>query len=281
MTIEQLERLLRARFPDVRIEPLRLLDVGFGSTVVETGDGIIFRVARSERAAAGQERELRLLRQLSGRLPVEVPDPQWRIEPDAEVAFGAVGYRKLGGETLRTGDANHPVARDVAAFLRALHDLRGVEAATASDERVHLRDATLPVLRGRLEHEEVERLETWWAGVLADADFTRFEPALRHGDLWNENLLVDDGRLVGVLDWGAAAIGDPAEDFAPLRHVGAAFADAVLEVYGADRALRRRAWRHWELRELHGIRAALELADEEELDDAVAKLRAGPILRPE
>jgi aminoglycoside phosphotransferase (APT) family kinase protein len=281
VNIEELGRLLRAHFPDLRIDPVRLVDVGFGSTVVETGDRIIFRFARSKRAAAGHERELRLLRQLVGRLPVDVPDPQWRIERDAHVPFGAVGYGKLGGEPLRSDDADDVVARDVAEFLRALHGLEGVEAAKGADERVALRDATLPVLRKRLERGEVDQLETWWRGVLADDDFRRFEPVLRHGDLWNENLLVDQGRLVGVLDWGAAAIGDPAEDFAPLRHVGAAFADAVLDAYGADDALRHRAWRHWELRELYGIRAALELGDEEELADGIAKLRAGPILRPE
>ena len=280
MNSKDLEGLLRARFPELRIEPLLVVDVGFGSTVVETGDGIIFRFARSERAAAGHEREARLLRQLVGRLPVEVPDPQWRIEPGADVPFGAVGYRELGGEPVRH-DASAALAHEVAAFLRALHGVTGAEAADAPDERVALRDATLPVLRDRLEREEVDRLGQWWAGMLADDDFLRFEPALRHGDLWNENLLVADGRLVGVVDWGAAAIGDPAEDFAPLRHIGDAFAEAVLDAYGADAPLRHRAWRHWELRELHGIRAALELGDEEELADGIAKLRAGPILRRE
>lgn len=281
MNVEELTRLLRARFPELRIEPLRLLGVGFGNTVVETADGIIFRFARSERAAAGHELELRLLRQLVGRLPVEVPDLQWRVEPDTEVPFGAVGYQKLGGEALRSEDANRAFAREVAAFLRALHDLGGIQAAKASDERAALREATLPVLRERLEHREVDRLERWWADILADDDFERFEPVLRHGDLWNENLLVEDGRLVGVLDWGAAAIGDRAEDFAPLRHIGTAFTDALLDAYGADETIRHRARRHWELRELYGIRAALELDDEEELDDGIAKLRAGPILRRE
>jgi aminoglycoside 2''-phosphotransferase len=281
VNVEELGRLLRQRFLELSVEPVALLDVGFGSTVVETADGIVFRFARSARAAAGQEHELRLLRQLVGRLPVAVPDPQWRIEPDEAVPFGALGYRKLVGEPLRVEDATDALAAELAGFLRALHGLRGIDARVGGDDRRALCAATLPALRERLEHEEVVRLEQWWTHVLADDVLRRFEPALRHADLWNENILVEHRRLVGVLDWGAAAIDDPAEDFAPLRHIGYAFAEAVLDAYGADEALRHRARRHWELREFHGIRAALELNDEHELADGIAKLRAGPVLHPE
>ena len=89
---------LQRRFPELSVEPLRLLDEGFGSTVVETADGVIFRIARHARAAAGHARELELLRQLAGRLPAAVPEPRWRIEAGAEFPNGAIGYRKLPGE---------------------------------------------------------------------------------------------------------------------------------------------------------------------------------------
>jgi aminoglycoside phosphotransferase (APT) family kinase protein len=281
MTLEALGSVLRGRFPELSVEPLRLLDVGFGSTVVETADGVVFRFARTARAAAAHGHEILLLRQLVGRLPAAVPDPRWQIEPDEEVPFGAVGYHKLRGEPLGSDGGGAALAADIAAFLRVLHALRDVEVRAADDERAALRDATLPVLRERLDRHEFARIERWWAEVLRDGALDRFDPALRHADLWYENLLVSGGRLVGVLDWSAAAIGDPAEDFAPLRHLGDAFAEAVLTAYGADDPLRHRARRHWELRELYGIRLALELGDEEELADSVAKLRAGPILRPQ
>ncbi len=35
-----------------------------------------------------------------------------------------------------------------------------------------------------------------------------------HGDLKADNLLARDGRLHAVLDWGLAAVGDPAADYA-------------------------------------------------------------------
>jgi aminoglycoside phosphotransferase (APT) family kinase protein len=103
-----------------------------------------------------------------------------------------------------------------------------------------------------------------------------------HGDFWYENLLVSNSRLVGVLDWGTAAYGDPAEDFATLRHVGDEFLEATLARYPAvDDAFRARIERYWEARELEGIAISLELCDDEELNDSVRKLRGGPVLAEE
>lgn len=55
-----------------------------------------------------------------------------------------------------------------------------------------------------------------------------------HGDFSPDNLMVDTetGRLIGVIDWGNAAIGDPALDFVPLvLWRGWEFARAVVSVY--------------------------------------------------
>src|SRR5262249_52882689 len=61
-----------------------------------------------------------------------------------------------------------------------------------------------------------------------------FEPALVHADLGPEHLLVESGRLAGVIDWGDARIGDPALDYAWLLH--GPFSD-----WDVDPELRRRA----------------------------------------
>ena len=42
-------------------------------------------------------------------------------------------------------------------------------------------------------------------------------PVLLHGDFWPGNLLWRDGRLVAILDWEDAALGDPLSDVAGCR----------------------------------------------------------------
>jgi aminoglycoside phosphotransferase (APT) family kinase protein len=283
MASDELAAKLQREFPDLEIAPLRLLDVGFGSTVVETADGVVLRVGRHARATRGHANEAKLLPQLRGRLPVAVPDPEWRAEPGSSFPYGVIGYRKLPGERLAPADADATVAADVAEFVTQLHGIDDVDAPRAeADIAEELHDATTDTLQRMLTRDEHGRLSGWWDEVLADERFRTFEPRLRHGDLWHENLLVADGRLVGVLDCGAAAYADPAEDFDALRHVSDAFADAVLAHYPyADADFQHRVERHWELRELWGVRMSLELGDDEELHDAVRKLRAGPVLAGE
>ena len=52
-------------------------------------------------------------------------------------------------------------------------------------------------------------------------------PALLHGDFWPGNVLWRDGRLVAVIDWEDAALGDPLDDLAIGRL-------DIMIIYGAD-----------------------------------------------
>ena len=81
----------------------------------------------------------------------------------------------------------------------------------------------LPALPSRLDPlpEVFEYLPTAaeWGGLkarlraLTDTGF-KGAPCLLHGDYWAQNLLWEQGRITGILDWEDAAIGDPLSDVA-------------------------------------------------------------------
>jgi aminoglycoside phosphotransferase (APT) family kinase protein len=62
---------------------------------------------------------------------------------------------------------------------------------------------------------------------------------LVHGDYWPGNLLWRDGRLVAVLDWEDAAIGDPLSDLACARAELACAADEAVVQQFTDEYLRQ------------------------------------------
>ena len=53
-----------------------------------------------------------------------------------------------------------------------------------------------------------------WAAALAETQWDGV-PVAVHADLLPPNLVERDGRLAGVLDWGGAGAGDPANDLVP------------------------------------------------------------------
>jgi aminoglycoside 2''-phosphotransferase len=271
---------------------VRLVEAGFGSIVLETGDGLILRVARTAAAARGHAIEAVTLPQLAPSLPAAIPVPCLLCRPAHELPFGAIGYGKLEGQPCQPGTATAATGRDLGNFLAVLHqlDTRSFPAMPGQDavwRAWHgLRDDTAAILRDRLTSSENQRIGRWWERFLSDRALREYRPAVRHGDLWYGNLLIrPDGSITAVLDWEAVAIADPAQDLAVTRHLGAGFTASVLDAYrrhdGAydDQIEYRTEW-HWQLRELTGLPLAAAVGDEDEVAECIAKLRAGPIFSP-
>lgn len=205
--------------------PFVELDDGWDFKVLVVGDAWVVRWPRHRLAVEEIEQEVELLPVLAPLLPVEVPRFGYvSREP------WLVAYPLIRGEPLT---AENPDG--VRGFLDALHavDIDSVPARRADwletyrEQADEFRRLVLPLLdtdersRGEALLGEVETL-------------TDFRPALTHSDLGPSHLLVRDAKLVGVIDWGDARIGDPAIDYAWL--LNGPFPD-----WDVDDELRRRA----------------------------------------
>jgi aminoglycoside phosphotransferase (APT) family kinase protein len=187
---------LRATFSGLRVAaPLRVLGAGFHSLVVETGDGIVFRVAKNREATEGHAREAALLPALRARLPLVIPDPRWYTGPSALFPFGVIGYRKVPGMPLEPSRLmwadTSAVAAALGAFLHALHSFPAPEALALGvpdpdiqrDRLEQGRTTVLPPLHATLSAGEYRRVEQWWDCMLADPAMTPDPAALCRGDL--------------------------------------------------------------------------------------------------
>ena len=289
---------LRALFPELGdVHPCRSLGSGFNSVAVETANGIIFRIAKNEAAGKRYAKEVRLLPRLARVVPTAVPEPRWYAESAEGFPFGLIGYKRIDGqplepEMLATG-SEQQLAADLARFLLALHTfplpearILGVPGREPGQQRFEsLHHNVMPALKASLTAADRRTVSLWWDTFLADERMHQYKPVLCHGDLWCENILVDDraDRVVGVVDFEAAALSDPAQDFAALLHLGQGFANRVIDSYVSaggqlDRDYLHRIRRIWELRPFYGLEFAVKFNDEAELSDSINKLRTGPIL---
>lgn len=76
-----------------------------------------------------------------------------------------------------------------------------------------------------------------WEEAMEEEALWRFTPVPVHGDLHEDNLLLERGRVVGVTGWTDLHVGDPADDVAWLAAAtDPDLADRVLDAYAARRA---------------------------------------------
>jgi aminoglycoside phosphotransferase (APT) family kinase protein len=201
------------------------IDDGYDFEVAIVDDEWVFRFPRRSGVEQALELEIALLPVLAPALPVDVPSFEY---VSRNPLF--VGYRLIRGRPLVDDDAH-----GVRAFLEALH---AHDASELPLERYDWVEAY------REQCAEFERLvfpvvdvdrRAQAKRLFADVEtLVDFKPSLVHADLGPEHLLVRDGLLAGVIDWGDMRLGDPALDYAWL--LNGPFAD-----WEVDTDLRRRA----------------------------------------
>jgi aminoglycoside phosphotransferase (APT) family kinase protein len=285
---------IRRRIPELApVRPLRVLGSGFRSVAVETASGAVVLLGQSDDAPTEYARVWRVGAILSERLGDIIPLPRWYVAASPGLPHGALGYRKLTGDTLRWGDdPGAAFARDLGGFLARLHTLdadiaraAGVLDVDAYERMIGARPVVMPVLAARLDRPAFTRIEAWWEAFASDSRMRTKRRTLSHHDLWHDNLLrSDDGRLSGVLDLAHIEIADPAQDFAAPRYFGGEFMAQLVDGYRSAGGRfsandEHRARRFFEAREFGGLAWAIEHDDADEVDAAVTKVRQGPVLR--
>lgn len=211
-------RLLGEQFPgwaDWPVEPVP--SSGTVNALYRLGDDLVVRLPRIEWALAGAEREREWLPRLAPLLPVEVPALLAVGEPGAEYPWSWAVYRWLAGANPAFGGSARadPLAADLAELVRAFQRIefagpasgRGAALATRDEETRAALTALAPMI-------DTSTAGQAWNAALRLPQW-QGRPVWIHGDLLPGNMLVDDGHLVGVLDFEAVGVGDPACDLIP------------------------------------------------------------------
>ncbi len=241
-------RLIGAQFPEVDLSRLDLLGEGWDNTVWRAG-GWVFRFPRREIVLPGMQRELQVLPQIAGRLPLRIPEPVLVGRPDGDYPWPFSGCPLIPGrEVGQVGlddSARAAQAGALAGFLRTLHaiDPATLDGPPLPEDANRRADMELRVPMCRARFQEASELGLWRetpaaGGLLAEA--LELPPArptsLAHGDLHLRHLLVDDRELTGVIDWIDVSRADPAVDLVPYwGFLPPAGRQAFREIYGPIR----------------------------------------------
>jgi aminoglycoside phosphotransferase (APT) family kinase protein len=211
------------------------------------GEELAVRLPRTPRGPSLLRTELQWLPLLAPSLPLPVPVPVRAGEPSSRFPKTWLVVRWVDGEPADHAPISSPQAADsLAEFLSALHRRAPGEAPVSPDRSFPLLrdniDKWLPVLASSDVAADAKRI--WEQGVGAPA--WEDEPVWIHGDLHPANVVVWDGTLSGVIDFGEMCAGDPATDLsAAWLLLPAGTARRFFDVYATadDATIRRaRAW---------------------------------------
>jgi len=221
ITADLAGRLVAVQFPewaDLPVTPVALN--GWDNTTFRLGDELAIRLPSGEGYAAAVEKEHRWLPALAPALPLPIPQPVARGRPGSRYPWPWSINRWLVGEPASLGQiADLPTfAADLADFLTALYAIDAVDGPPAGAHSAHrggplahFDDEEVPeAIQLLADRVDVDAVSDVWRTALSSS-WVR-SPVWVHGDVVGSNLLVVDGVLSAVIDFGCSAVGDPACD---------------------------------------------------------------------
>jgi aminoglycoside 2''-phosphotransferase len=232
MKIEILLDRIKAVYPEFIIEKAEMNMNGQNNHVIIINDMYVFRFPKYQEGIESLKLEVTLLKNLYNRFSIPIPHPEFVILEETEIGKAFAGYRMLEGQPMRADEIAGTertvlikLAKQLTAFLESVHsipmDLLDTVIVQANVDPV----IEIESLYSNLKNKVFNYMSTKAKNTVS-LNFESFirkqknqlTPTLIHGDFGASNLLwnPEKSELSGVVDFGAARLGDPAYDFAGL-----------------------------------------------------------------
>ena len=248
-------------------------------------DTYVFRFPKTQATTVDLQRELLILPVVRDYSALPVPQPEF-VPPDRSY----VGYIKVPGRILINSAedisaSGAAVGTQLGAFLSSIHQIPRAALdssavnreslcpedclASARDDYVKAKKGIPPRYVAAVERflDSPPDTETWGG-----------ESVFSHNDLGSEHILLQNGVVSGIIDWGDTAFTDPAYDFGLLyRDLGPSVFERALEGYTGIHSdnkvqIQRRAYFYARWRVLENMAYGMEPQRTAYLDAAVRSL---------
>jgi len=214
--------LVAAQFPQWKSFAVRTVArSGWDNRTFHLGNEMLVRMPSDAEYALQVTKEQEWLPKLALTLPLQIPAPLALGAPAAEYPWHWSVYRWIEGEAASTARINDltKFATDLAQFLVALEQIDSTDGPLAGPHSFYRGGDLLTydaetqqafeILKDKID---VTTARDIWETALATT--WHGSPVWVHGDVSVGNLLVKDGQLNAVIDFGQLAVGDPACDLA-------------------------------------------------------------------
>lgn len=213
--------LIKEQYPN--FSDLKIVEVensGNDNRTFHLGDSMLVRLPSGKEYASQIEKEMYWLPKLSPYISLDIPLPLFKGNPTKEYPFNWGIYKWIEGETLTYKNILNLdlLAIDLAKFLNELQSIDATLGPKAGKHNFY-RGGSLNIydnetriaLKNLKNIFDTNSLENIWKKCLK-SKYTN-KPVWIHGDIAVGNLLIKEGRLSAVIDFGILGTGDPACDY--------------------------------------------------------------------
>lgn len=213
------KKLIEEQFPkwsNLEIKPV--LKSGHDNRTFHLGDEMSIRLPSSKAYVAQVEKESKWLPIIAPKLELPITCPIAKGNPSNLYPYPWSINKWLKGETVNYDNVDlNQFAVDLATFLKDIQSIDSTGGPMAGDHNFFrggdlsvYNDETQDALEKLKNVVDVEKCSLIWDRALS-TKWTK-SPVWVHGDVAQGNLLVDNGRLSAVIDFGILGVGDPACD---------------------------------------------------------------------
>jgi aminoglycoside phosphotransferase (APT) family kinase protein len=211
-------RLLTEQFPHLAERSIAgVRSTGTVNAIYRLGNDLYVRLPRVATWAESIDREWTWLPRLAPQISLTIPQPVGRGQPTDWYPCPWAIYRWIEGEPYQDDRINdeRQAACDLANFILELRSLNLTGAPRGGrNPLIELDAATGAAIDASQAVIDPQLALAAWIRAL-EAPLWNGEPVWIHGDLLSPNLLVQNGHLCAVIDFGGVGIGDPAADVIP------------------------------------------------------------------
>lgn len=249
LSIDKVRQALRdqaAEFAGLEISALSQIS-GTDNDIYKLGSEFCVRLPKSRTSAAQLLKEVKWLPRMQG-LSLAAPQPLFLGDATSELRFGWAIYNWFEGkDLLRSAPLKQDdIAIQIGQFLKGLWAVDpecGPRSGSQNQYRgVNLRERNSQtreacrILSDEFYHRSLMRV--WESALSASASYG--PPKWVHGDIHAANLIVDNDRLVAIIDWGLMGVGDPAVD---LISAWSLLSSQAREVFKTEAGVDQATWR--------------------------------------
>ena len=222
ININLVKQLINEQFPHwAHLDIKPVVHGGNDNRTFHLGKDMSVRLPSAEGYVPQVEKEQKWLPFLASQLTLPIQTPIAKGEPSEDYPMPWSINKWLDGEVLTHDNVNdlHQLAKDLGSFLLDLQAIDSSEGPLGGAHNFH-RGGDLAVYDQETrsavaEHKKslpIRMITEIWDQALATKWQT--SPVWVHGDVAPGNLLVKNGKLCAVIDFGILGVGDPACDAA-------------------------------------------------------------------